>query len=116
MIQDQNNIIVVFKTLDTCIGTKIKYKDRENSQTEYRDLIIQETSLEAHIRDVINRFVRTRRVDKGKSPGRRSLSEEVVDELRRLEQNPQISKTDFLSSQEFLLQHEIEQWMLQKIF
>ena len=54
-----------------------------------RDLIIQETSLEAHIRVVINRFVRTSRVDKGKSLGRPSVSEEVVDDLRRLEQNPQ---------------------------
>ena len=78
---------------------------------KYHDLIIQETSLEAHIRDVITRFVRTDSVDKGESPGRLSLLEEV-DDLR-----------DFLSTQEFLLQHEIEQCiqsiderMLQKIF
>ena len=58
-------------------------------------MIIQETSLEIHIRDVINRFVRTGSVDKRKSPGRPSVSEEVVDDLRRLEQNPQTSLTRF---------------------
>ncbi|KAJ3645892.1 hypothetical protein Zmor_023514 [Zophobas morio] len=35
---------------------------------KYCDLTIQETSLEAHIKDVINRFVRTASVNKGKSP------------------------------------------------
>ena len=53
------------------------------------------TSLEAHIRDVINRFVRTGNVDKGKSPARPSVSEKVVDDLRRPEQNPQTSLTRF---------------------
>ena len=48
----------------------------------------QEISLAAHIRDVINIFVRTGCVNKGKSPGRPSVSEKVVDDLRRLEQNP----------------------------
>ena len=62
---------------------------------QYRDLIVQETSLKAHIRDVINRFVRTGSVHKGKSPGRPSISEEVVDNLKRLEQNPQTSLTRF---------------------
>ena len=47
---------------------------------KYRVLIIQETSLEAHIRDVINRFVGTGSVNRGKSPGRPSVSEEVVDD------------------------------------
>ena len=51
------------------------------SNTMIRDLIIQETSLEAHITDVINRFVRTGSVDKRKSPGRPSVSEEVVNNL-----------------------------------
>ncbi|KAJ3665542.1 hypothetical protein Zmor_001033 [Zophobas morio] len=73
---------------------------------KYRDLIIQETSLEAHIRGVINRFVRAGSVDKAKSPGKPSASEEVVDVLRRLEQKPQTS-----FSLEFLLQHEIAQWI-----
>ena len=41
--------------------------------TKYRDLIIQETSLEAHIRDVINRFVRTGSINKEKSGGRLHL-------------------------------------------
>ena len=61
---------------------------------KYRDLIIQETSLEAHTGDVINRFVRTGNVNKGSSPGRPSVSEEV-DDLRRLEQNPQTFLTRF---------------------
>ena len=51
----------------------------------YSDLQIQETSLEAHIRgDVINRFVRTGNLNKGKSPGRLSVSEEVVDDFSRI--------------------------------
>ena len=58
-------------------------------------VIIQERSLGAHIRDVINRFVRTGSVDKGKSPGRSSVYEKVVDDLRRLEQNPQTSLARF---------------------
>ena len=62
---------------------------------QYRDLIIQETSLEAHIRAVINRFVRTGSVNKEKSPRRLSIPKEVVDDLRRLEQNPQTSLTRF---------------------
>ena len=37
---------------------------------KYPDSIIQKTSLEAHIRDVINRFDRTGRVNKDKSRGR----------------------------------------------
>ena len=48
---------------------------------KYRDLIIQESSLEAHIIDIINRFVRIGCVDKGKSPGRPSVSGAVVDDL-----------------------------------
>ena len=51
--------------------------------------------LEADIRGVINIFVRTGSVNKEKSRGRSSLSEEVVDDLRRLEQNPQSSLTKF---------------------
>ena len=38
-------------------------------------------------------FVQTGTVNKEKSNGRLSVSEKVVDELRRLEQNPQISLT-----------------------
>ena len=41
---------------------------------KYRDLTIQETSLEAHIKDVINRFVPTGSVNKEKSRGRRLVS------------------------------------------
>ena len=62
-------------------------------QVKYPDLQIQETLLEDHIRDVINRLVRTGSVKKGKSPGRPSVSEEIVDDLRGLEQNPQRSLT-----------------------
>ena len=36
---------------------------KEEYLAKYRDLIIQETSLETHIRDVINKFVRTGRVE-----------------------------------------------------
>ena len=50
---------------------------------------------EVHIRNIINRFVRTGSVDKGKSPGRPSVSEEVVDDLSRLGQNPQTFLTRF---------------------
>ena len=60
---------------------------------KYPDFQIQETSLKAHIRNVINRFVRTGSVNEGKSPGRPSVAEEVVNNLRRLEQNPQTSLT-----------------------
>ena len=62
---------------------------KEEYLSKYPDLQIQETSLEAHIEDVVNRFVRTCSVNKGKSPGRSSVS----DELRRLEQNLQTSLT-----------------------
>ena len=62
---------------------------------KYRDLIIQETSLEAHMRDVFNRFIRTGSVNKGKSHRRPSVPEEVVNDLRRLEQDPQTSLTKF---------------------
>ena len=58
-----------------CHGCKQEY------QAKYRNLIIQETSLEAHIRGVMNRFVQTGRVNKEKSCGRPSVSEEVVDNL-----------------------------------
>ena len=59
---------------------------------KYPDLEIQETLLEAHIRDVINSFVRTGSVNKEKSPRRPSASEVVVNHLReQFEQNPQTS-------------------------
>ncbi|KAJ3659148.1 hypothetical protein Zmor_010853 [Zophobas morio] len=60
---------------------------KQEYRAKYRDLIIQETSLEAHIKDVINRLVRTGSVDNEKSPGRPSVSEQVVDDLRRLGKN-----------------------------
>ena len=54
---------------------------------KYRHLIIQETSSKASIRDVINRFVRTGSLNKENFRGRFSVSGEVVDDLRRPEQN-----------------------------
>ena len=55
---------------------------------KYRDLIIQETSLKAHIRDVINRFVRTGSINKEKSRGRLHLRKLLMiwDDLSRIEQ------------------------------
>ena len=80
---------------------------------KYPDLIIQEISLKAYIRDVINRFVRTGSVKKEKSRGRPSrgrppVSREVVGDLRRLDQNLQTSLTKFLQQPG----REIEQWAL----
>ena len=43
---------------------------KQEYRAKYRDLIIQETSLKAHITDVINRFVRTGSINKEKSRGR----------------------------------------------
>ena len=61
---------------------------KEEYLAKYSDLQIQETSLEAHIRDVINRFVRTGSVNKEKFPRKPSVSEVVVDDFRqRFEQN-----------------------------
>ena len=82
------------KTLSLlCLAIAVGFIKEEHSVTackheylaKYRDLIIQETSLDAHIRDIINRFVRTGSVNKEKSRGKPSVSE---DDLRRLEQNP----------------------------
>ena len=92
---------------------------KQEYPAKYPDLQIQETSLEAHTRDVIHKFVRTGSVNKGKFPrkpsvfekvvddlrcrtgsvnkgkslGRPPVFEEVIDDLRRLEQNPQTSLT-----------------------
>ena len=64
---------------------------KQECLAKYRDVIIQEKPSEAHIRNVINRFVPTGSVYKGKSSGRPWVSKEVVDE--------------------FLLQNEIETWV-----
>ena len=63
--------------------------------------------LEAHIKDVINTFFRTASVNKGKSSGRPSVSEEVVDYFRQLEHNPQTFLTSLSQQSGVLLQHEI---------
>jgi hypothetical protein len=53
---------------------------------------IKESPLLKHIRGVINRFVQTGTVNKGKSTGRPQVSNEVMEELQeRLEQDPQQS-------------------------
>ncbi|KAJ3666361.1 hypothetical protein Zmor_001805 [Zophobas morio] len=109
----RNGIFVYGKWVHFVTACKREYL------AKYPDLQIQKISLETHIRDVINIFVRigsvnkwkspgkssvsekvvdnlkrrTGSVNKGKSPGRPSVSEEVVDDLRRLEQNPQTSLT-----------------------
>ena len=44
------------------------------NEEKYRDLLIQGTSLKAHITDVITRFVRTGSGNKDKSRGRSSVS------------------------------------------
>ena len=54
--------------------------------TKYRDLMIQETSLKAHTRDVINRFVQTGSINKGKSRGRLRQLLMIWDDLSRMEQ------------------------------
>ena len=66
---------------------------------KYPDLQIQETSLEAHIKNAINRFVWIGGANKGKSPGRPSVSENVVTSLKqRLQQNPQIFFDNIVSA------------------
>ena len=72
-----------------CVYFVTNYK--QEYLAKYRDLIIQDTSLVAHIRGVINRFVRAGSVNKVKSPGTPSATEEVVEVLRRLEQKSQTS-------------------------
>ena len=61
----------------------------QNKKTVVFKTLVQETSLEAHIRYVINRFIRTGSVNKGKCPGRPAVAEGVVDDLRQLKHNPQ---------------------------
>ncbi|CAG9822325.1 unnamed protein product [Phaedon cochleariae] len=59
---------------------------------KYSNVQIQEFSLKAHIRTVMNRFIQNGNVNKKKSTGRPQISEEVVENLRaRVEQNPQTS-------------------------
>ncbi|KAJ3665136.1 hypothetical protein Zmor_000648 [Zophobas morio] len=88
VISYRNGSFVNEKWLYSIIASKQEYLDK------YRDLIIQESALEAHFSDVINGFVRIGSVDKGKSRLRPSVSEEV-DDLRRLEQNLLTSLTRF---------------------
>ena len=94
----QDTVIVMSYYGNTFVNEEWVYSVTVYKQeylAKYRDLIIQETLLEPHFKDTINRIVRTGSVHKRKSPVRPSVSEEVVDDLRRLEQNPQTSLTIF---------------------
>jgi hypothetical protein len=50
---------------------------------KYPNIEIQETSLVAHIRNVIDKFIRTGRLNKGKPIGIPSIYEKVVKDLRQ---------------------------------
>jgi hypothetical protein len=53
---------------------------------------IQDDSLLTHIGRIVNRFLTTGTVSKGKSSGRPPVSDEIVEDLReRVEETPQIS-------------------------
>ena len=59
----------------------------------FPEIEIQEASLFNHIRDVINRFVRTGNVSKDKLTEKPPVSNYIVDHLgERLEQTPHISR------------------------
>ncbi|KAJ3645687.1 hypothetical protein Zmor_023328 [Zophobas morio] len=106
---EQNTFTVIsYYRNETFVNKECVYSVNAYKQeylAKHPDLIIQETTLMSHIRYVVNRFVRTGSVDTGKSPGRSSVSEEVVNDLRRLKQNPQTYLTKFPQQQEFLFQH-----------
>ena len=74
-------------------------EDRENGlfcSTCYvwpNTLFCKFKKLEAYIKDVINEFVQSGSVNKEKSPGRPCVSGEVVDDLKRHEQNSQTALT-----------------------
>jgi hypothetical protein len=55
--------------------------------TTYPGIDIEEQTLMAHIRKIVDRFEATRNVSKGKSQGRPQVREEVAEDLRlRMEQ------------------------------
>ena len=87
MLAYENFVFVLGSDKDYKMGTFVNeecFLQPFLSKNMWPNAVIQETSLEAHIRGVMNRFVRTGSVNKEKSPARPSVSEEVVDDLRRI--------------------------------
>jgi hypothetical protein len=65
---------------------------KEEFFAKFPNCNIVEANLIAHIRRVVNRFVATGSVEKGKSVGRPAVNEEIVEDLRqRIEQSPKTS-------------------------
>ena len=71
------------------------------------DFQIQGTSLEAHITHEINRFVRTGSIRKENLLEDLQYPIEEVDDLRRLEQNPQTFLTRWSQLSGVPMQHEL---------
>jgi hypothetical protein len=62
---------------------------KEEFFAKFPNCNIVEANLIAHIRRIVNRFVATGSVEKGKSVGRPPVNEEIVEDLRqRIEQSP----------------------------
>ena len=81
-VEQDTFIVMSYYHNGTVVNEEVVYSVTACKQeylAKYSDLIIQETWLEAHIRDIINTFVRTGSVNKGKYPGTPSVSEEIVD-------------------------------------
>jgi hypothetical protein len=65
---------------------------KEEFFAKFPNCNIVEANLIAHIRRIVNRFVATGSVEKGKSVGRPPVNEEIVEDLRqRIEQSPKTS-------------------------
>jgi hypothetical protein len=65
---------------------------KEEFFAKFPNCNVVEANLIAHIRRVVNRFVATGSVEKGKSVGRPPVNEEIVEDLRqRIEQSPKTS-------------------------
>jgi hypothetical protein len=67
---------------------------KEEFLANYSDQNILEKSLAAHINRIVDRFVATGSVEKGKSSGRPKVMEDVVENIRdTLEEHPRTSLT-----------------------
>jgi hypothetical protein len=67
---------------------------KEEFLANYPDQNILEKSLAAHINRIVDRFVATGSVEKGKSSGRPKVMEDVVENIRdTLEEHPRTSLT-----------------------
>jgi hypothetical protein len=67
---------------------------KEEFLANYPDQNILEKSLAAHIHRIVDRFVATGSVEKGKSSGRPKVMEDVVENIRdTLEEDPRTSLT-----------------------